>query len=263
MSVSALELACVTWLRMASGLGSVNASYIAGTGTITLTTAAATSLRNYVGATGQFAIGSETATYSSINTGTGVVTLLTPLSSNYSVGQTVSVFGDTIGYTQKDCDVVGPSGKPHPRCGRVFVGIHAYSQSGLQDGCSEEEYGVNVTVSRRLNEPFDRIGQDTKNNATVGINALCDAIKAYMLKNQYQIMNTANTTIGDDANGFVEPLFFLDGDAGGIEVTADWFNGDSHAAEYGLDNTGMDTARLKRSMRFGRALRIQSLESVT
>lgn len=257
MSVRALELAVKTWLQLASAsLGATDSAYTAGQTTITLTVAAATALRNNIGPTGQFTIGAETATYSNVNTSSGVVTI-TALASSYSSGSTVSIVGSILGYTQKDCDIVGPDGKPHARAGKYFVGIHSSYKRGLQDGCSEEEYGLDITVSRKLDEPYDRIGSETKNQATHGLNVLCEGIKAFMVKNQYPIMNTANVTIGADASGFIEPLFFLDGDARGAEVRDDWFDAG------GDESPGLSTAGLKRTMRFGKATRIQDIVSVT
>lgn len=160
-----------------------------------------------------------------------------------------------LGYNKTNSAIVGPDGRPHPRAGTWFVGVHSAYQRGRQEGSSEEEYGIDITVSRRLEAPFDRIGPEVKNHAVQGLNQHCEAIKAMMLRRQYSIIATANNIIGA-SSGFVEPLFFIDGDARSVEVSADWYSADG-------SEEGMNTVGLKRTMRFGGAVRIQALESVT
>lgn len=161
--------------------------------------------------------------------------------------KTVALGG--LGFDDQKCDVT-PGGKPHPRAGKFFMGIHRGGTQGVQVIPHERDYSIKITVSLRIEQPFDRVGHALLEDATTGLDDRADAIIAMMENYQYVIMNAANTYIGASYNGFVEPLRFTGSEETQI-VGGDWFEAEQ-AAQAGAINV----------LNFGRAKRIQLVEQV-
>lgn len=158
------------------------------------------------------------------------------------------------GYAASHCDEGPPDGQPPPSAGTFWVSVHDGEWSQTAEGYVEETFGVYLTVSERINVPIDRIGQKAVEEATKGINDRCNTIRAVMINQKYTIMNAANTTINaltdGPYDGFNEPLFY-EGATGAELVTGDWFHGAVEKA-----------AGIRKTLRFGRARRLQKIGSV-
>lgn len=120
-----------------------------------------------------------------------------------------------------------PDGQPPPMAGQLWVSVYVGAVRAQQESSSEDEYQARVTISLRIDVPWDRIGPVTLQKARYGINDRVDAIKAILINHQYTIMNAANALINAAEpgvrDGFVEP--FLQVDCGDAELTSgDWFH---------------------------------------
>lgn len=62
-----------------------------------------------------------------------------------------------MGYGYVECDITD-EGRPPPRCGNVFVAVHAGSDRGAADNQLHEYLGFLVTLTMRVVIPLDRIG---------------------------------------------------------------------------------------------------------
>lgn len=167
----------------------------------------------------------------------------------------LAVLSGGMGYEAKNCDLGPPDGQPAPMAGKFWVSIHDGGEGSEQEGCLEETFGIRLTVSERIDVPLDRVGQKTIDEALLGLNDRCMAIRAMMVNYQYTIMNAANTLInaqtGGPFDGFNEPLFY-EGPAGPAElVSGDWFHAEPE-----------ELAAVRKTLRFGRAKRIQKIGNV-
>jgi hypothetical protein len=159
-----------------------------------------------------------------------------------------------LGYTAANCART-PDGRPAPRAGKVFVAVHKGGRTQDAIESLEEEYAVLVTVTVRVDGPWDRIGSLQLEKATEGLDDRIDAIRADLTRHQYAVMNAANTslnaveTVEDGTrNGFVEPLWFL-GESTDQLVGSDWFHGAPADKDVGVAAT----------LRFGKARMIQPI----
>ena len=158
------------------------------------------------------------------------------------------------GYTDRQCDEGPPDGQPPPTAGAFWVSVHRFTRRKVQESSSEIEYTGCLTVSERIDVPWDRIGQKTIEEATLGINDRCGFIAQVMEMKQYDVMNAANTTINALASGpydgFVEP--FLTYEEGALDlVSGDWFHGETEKS-----------AGIRKTLTFHGARRVQNLTSV-
>lgn len=164
-----------------------------------------------------------------------------------------------LAYTYKECELSQPQGQPPPRCGKWFLAVWAGGSRNFGGNryVLDREYDVVVTMTMRINEPFDRIYQ-ILDEASTGFYDRSDAIIGLIHKDSYNfnVSNQANTILtdpstGDEPVGFRVPLAFLD-DSGPRLVGPDWFHADPESGEFGVV---MD-------MRFGRARRLQNLANI-
>lgn len=159
-------------------------------------------------------------------------------------------------WSELDCEVVPPPGRPHPMAGELFIGV---TEGGVDNQATESRYDVhriNVVISRRLPySPQDRWADDVIHEAIMGLEVEADKVASVLHTWQYayQVMDMANARIVQlfrNANvyGFTEPLRYL-----GTSVTeergGDWFSADPGARAQGQIIT----------VYFGKALRLQSL----
>lgn len=167
------------------------------------------------------------------------------------------VNGGGLGYAAPQCEVQF-NGQPPPNCGEVFVAVHPGGWRAEEVEGLAEEFGVAVTVTVRVGKaPLDRMGP----NALVGptgeaLTQRLEAIRAllHMDKGAYPVLALANATIGSGANGFVEPLRFLDGGTP-QECGPDWFSTD-------WDGGGrLPPVGIAQTLTFGRAKRYQTVEN--
>lgn len=150
---------------------------------------------------------------------------------------------------------IQPTGQPPPFAGQWYIAIHpgARSNSDTNPLSLEERYDLGVTVTVRMGyAPKDRQGERVLLDAPDGILHLADRIRADLHGN-YDVLIEANTLIGDESNGFVEPLSFQS-DSVIQEKPASWVWADD-------DENPPTTFAVE--MKFGGALRVQTLESQT
>ena len=146
--------------------------------------------------------------------------------------------------------------------GEVYVAVWCPSWTNQSKEGLVEEYGLNVTVSRRAPvKPDDRY-QDLLTAWPTGLWALCEAIRACLHLN-YNVVDGANTYLNNAirnmtggqqtaANGFVEPLYLVDG--GTVQKQGgSWFQ----------SNQKERTAALVQTMRFAPSVRPQDASSTT
>jgi len=160
-----------------------------------------------------------------------------------------------LGLKTADCDVT-PGGKPPPRAGKMFVSIHAGSRSQGSDTHCHREYAAHITLSLRIDMPFDRIGSDVLEQAQMGLDDRADAIIARMQNQQWELMAAANTKIDQAvgelvANGFLEPLRYRSDNGEPVIMDGSWYQGDPDE---------LSAAVL--TIQFGGAKRLQLLGSV-
>jgi hypothetical protein len=161
------------------------------------------------------------------------------------------------GGCELEVDEVGPTdadGHPEPRAGYRYIGLYSGNTSSVQEGCLEEVYGLMITITVRINEPYDRVGLETILRETTGIDAISDQIRAMMVNQQYAILNEANSLIGASYNGFVEPLFYR-GNTNDQLVDASWFAARSNVKTF-------KGSGIVRRIKFDGARRIQAIGSV-
>jgi hypothetical protein len=170
--------------------------------------------------------------------------------------KSANLFVSGMGYTAKQCDEGVPGGQPPPMAGQFWVSVHSVTKRDVQESSSEQEYTLQLTVSERIDVPFDRIGALTLQKGILGVNDRCDAIGAMMKNAEYTVMNLANTIINLDPNGpwdgFVEPLLLAPGSAESARIEdGTWF----HAGAEKL-------AAAVQTMTFQHARRIQGIGNV-
>lgn len=164
-----------------------------------------------------------------------------------------------LGYTYKECELSQPGGQPPPRAGKWFLAVWAGGSRNHAGNryVLDREYDVVVTVTMRVNEPFDRI-YELLDKPTTGFYDRVDAVIRLIHKDNYNfnVSNRANTIIGDPGNsdepvGFRVPLAFLDESAPRF-VGSDWFHADPNKPELGVAT----------DIKFGRARRLENLANV-
>lgn len=159
-------------------------------------------------------------------------------------------------WSDLDCEVVEPPGKPHAMAGELFVGVW---EGGIDNPTTESRsdvHRINVTVTRRVPySPQDRVADDVVHEATVGLEVVGAKIASVLHTWQYsyQVMNMANDRIaqlfrGVTVYGFTEPLRYL-GTSGSEPKGGNWFSADPAATDQGRVVT----------LYFGKALLLQSL----
>jgi hypothetical protein len=109
------------------------------------------------------------------------------------------------------CDVQ-PDGAPEAMSGEWYYAVHplGIDQTGDQAHYIMERYSVGVTVTRRATyAPQDRAGSEIVAKRATGLYAAAARVRA-ALHGRWEIVAAANVIItddlGDEANGFVEPL---------------------------------------------------------
>lgn len=162
---------------------------------------------------------------------------------------TVAFLRERLGLDADTC-AESDEGKPLPMSGEVFYGVHDGPWTADNFECLREYFGVSVTVTVRAGQvPFDRTGPELLSKAKAGITDRCLEVRAAMHSNYADVMNKANVALGTLVNGFVEPLRFLDGGRR-ARRGPDWF-----AA------TGQKAAGYSQTLTFGKAMRVQTIES--
>ena len=159
-----------------------------------------------------------------------------------------------LGYSEADSDVAD-DGRPHPRCGEHFAAVHPTGEQGTLTTCFDDLHNVSVTLTQRIQIPFDRRGRVYLLQADK-LQRRANKVKIRIHSN-YLLMNRANALIdeweGSPQNGYVEPLFFLQMDARPREVSGRHFHAEGTSIEAGLVI----------EVRFGKARRIQYIEYAT
>ena len=154
----------------------------------------------------------------------------------------------------EECDVT-EGGQPPASAGERFVAVSEGEWQSNSYESLDEYYGVTVTVSVRTERvPWDRRGQlMTTLDDKAGIMRLGEAVRAAVHSN-YDLMNAANTLLGPDVNGFIEPLR-LGGPGRLRPVQASWFQADAPT------DGGTDACGLVLMIPFRQARRIQGIEN--
>lgn len=169
-----------------------------------------------------------------------------------------------LGLTQTEVEDMF-DGEPPPRCGKRFFSVHRGGRTNSARHSLDEEYTFYVTITLRVNEPFDKIGvsllsqfQTAKN----GLDVLADQVRS-VIHMSYPIMNAANATILADVStqtvppatvyGFSEPPVFM-GDDDPRRVGASWFNASVEDANPPIG--------IAQTLRFGHARRLQPLTNI-
>ena len=157
---------------------------------------------------------------------------------------------------QKECEVMF-DGEPPPRCGKRFFSVHRGGRENQARHSLDELYAVFVTITLRVNEPFDALGTNLIEKAQQGMDDLVDSVRDIVHMN-YTLMAAANATILAVATagnvplvyGFSEPLMFQGDDAPRI-VGPDWFKAQVETTQAPIG--------IAQTLRFGQARRLQPL----
>lgn len=159
-----------------------------------------------------------------------------------------------LGYADRECDLAF-DGHPAPRCGKVFLAVHRGGRRNNARDSIDELYDLIVTITIRVNEPYDRLGTDLIEKAAQGLDDRADAVRAFIHMN-YDIMNRANTelmrlaknTSTQNVYGFAEPLGFQSDDKPDIKA-GEWFHAQAGPVEVGI----------VQNLTFGGARRLQPI----
>ena len=107
---------------------------------------------------------------------------------------------DCLKYDEGSCDFTAPGGRPPDFSGRWFVGVWAGPKRLLDaDGYAEKaDYGVNLTLTWKVDVPFDRIGKQMCEEGHFYDRA--DDLDFLMHKDSYDfyLSNAANRLIRPD-----------------------------------------------------------------
>jgi hypothetical protein len=151
-----------------------------------------------------------------------------------------AVRGAGFGYGIRECEIM-PDGHPQPRCGNVFVSVYQGAYRSTMDNALNEYYGWNLTLTMRVNVPWDRIGDQLlaqKLARKIGFNARCAVLRGFLHMN-WSLLQPANQYLLDvnpDATlvyGFSEPARFRSGDVP-VLVGGEWFAAEPEATDVGL-----------------------------
>lgn len=160
----------------------------------------------------------------------------------------------SVNLADDECEVMF-DGQPMPMAGERFVSVWPGDWSARDIEGLDEEYGINITVTRRVTyAPADRVVAPLTGTDAQALDQLLEAIRAKLhLDSQGdKVLNAANTIIGTGSNGFVEPLRFRHGSRPEPKGP-DWFSADGESEVSGLAQT----------LTFGGARRLQTIESET
>lgn len=168
---------------------------------------------------------------------------------------------DVLKYAARDCDLTLPGGQPPPRCGKWFIGIWPGSRRNQGRTALDATYELTVTLTARVNEPFDRVAIDLLAKNETGFWDRSEAIAELIHKDCWDthVITRANAILKDDypytSNepvGFRESLTFMSDSVPRL-VGGDWFHARPDATEVGI----------VQDIYFGRARRIQNLANLT
>jgi len=153
-------------------------------------------------------------------------------------------------------------GRPHPRAGRLFVGVHGGSWTARVHNveCLDEEFEVLLTVSiRGTNIPTDRWGGQLL-DAEDGLDFISRQI-ILVLHEQWDVINRANTLTENSAqyyiessvSPFAEPLRFS-GCSEPVDRDSSWWEGSNRTGTSKMEG-------VSNTLRFngGRRLQVMSL----
>lgn len=115
-----------------------------------------------------------------------------------------------LSITDKEC-LVMPDGRPPPACGQKFYAVHSGSMHNpnMSRQTLEAMHGFAVTLTLRCAHlPIDRLGDELITKATTGLWALVDSL-IDALHQDYNTLDSANTTLGALVNGFIEPQTWI------------------------------------------------------
>lgn len=166
-----------------------------------------------------------------------------------------------LGYSTATCGR-GHLGQPPPRAGSVYAAVWGDGRRGNGDRRPNLDmvFGVNVTVTVRAEQPFDRWDRHEDE-----LEARLNAVAAYVNADatDYRIANAANVLAGfrrsgDTSRASAAPVGFCEGLAfEGFdpvrEAGPDWFHADAQNPQAAERNLGF-----AQTARFGRARRVQA-----
>jgi hypothetical protein len=151
-----------------------------------------------------------------------------------------------FGYSQTTCEIGVDPGRPQPRCGEVFITVWEGASTSTNDNCLMEYFAWNLTLTQRVQQPLDRIGdmlltRELAQKRTPGrpsFNARARQLATFLHMN-WAVLGDANTILvnlaedGNSVYGFCEPARYR-----GMEtptlVGGEWFSADPEAQEVGL-----------------------------
>jgi hypothetical protein len=159
------------------------------------------------------------------------------------------------------CDFT-EDGRPKPTSGQWFYGIVGGTFNNQQNQCLDETYDLRVVITLKAGfAPHDRLGQELLvskatpgNPNSGGIWDRAERLRAAIHMN-YVLMDEANAEIGVLADGFIHPLIFQGVQYLGVKGP-DWFDAESEDRHDPPSGVAIE-------LRFGRAQRVQTIESQT
>ena len=170
-------------------------------------------------------------------------------------------------YDPQHCEIVDEDGKPHASMGEWFIGIHEVGDWVTEDveGLSEV-YGIGITITVRQpkvqQDRFWKLLVGTTDPADIAgrksLLGLVETIRTAMHLDVGSdiVINTANQYIegfGVTVNGFVEPLRLKSMGRSTKQGPA-WF---------GSEDRNVQIAGYSRTIIYGGAKRVQTIESMT
>ena len=141
-----------------------------------------------------------------------------------------------LGYDEATCDIVANDGRPPPRCGNVFLGVHALGDTAEGDGRLDERYDWGLTLTMRIVVPLDRLGDRLLTSSLArqrgplgqpSFNARTDALRA-LYHMDWAGLGDANTLLANwtpdvVVYGFCEPARYKGGGKDVRLAGPEWF----------------------------------------
>lgn len=145
---------------------------------------------------------------------------------------------------------VQPDGRPDNVAGDLYISVHEGDTAVGGDDSYHltEDVSILVTVTMRTGEYTGEGFGDLMIKHGVGLDAWCRKVVA-SLHLAFDMMQEANETIGDEANGFQLPLRYT-GAGSALTQSADWAGGTADDSDYFMT----------RELRFGGAHRVQVVD---
>lgn len=138
-----------------------------------------------------------------------------------------------------------PDGRPPPGMGELFISIHPGGFRGVSSEYLHCIHSINITINIKIEgSTDDKVGLQNVVLPYRGIEEIAQLL-VESIHDNYLILQMANSILGSNVNGFIEPLRFNNSSPPRI-VGSDWFSTEKS-----------NKSGIIQTLTFGDAVRIQ------